>query len=235
MLPVRDHEEGDPTMAEPERDDDGRAPDRRARRRAETMSEILDRALTIMAEEGVAGLTMTRLARAMRIQPPSLYKYFPSVNAVHDALFRRGQEENLATLRAAMASAEPGLPALRAGLRALGGWAVANPVLAQLLFWRPVPGFRPSAEAFAPADEVVALLHEALRHGEDSGQLGPGAASERGLALLSALHFGVISQHLANEPDADWDHGTFTSLHPTVLDLFERAYPGLRPAAGVGP
>jgi AcrR family transcriptional regulator len=203
------------------------------------MGEILDRAVAIMSEEGVAGLTMTRLARAMEIQPPSLYKYFPSVDAVHDALFRRGQEENLATLRDAMAGAEAGLPALRAGLRSLGRWAVDNPVLAQLLFWRPVPGFRPSAEAFSPADEVVALLHGALSQAAASGQLGPDAASDRALALLSTLHFGVISQHLANEPDTDWDHGTFTSLHSTVLDLFEAAYPtrrdaDLRPAAGDG-
>jgi hypothetical protein len=59
-------------MAAPANNEERRPPDRRARRRAETMAEILDRALAIMAEEGVAGLTMTRLARAMRIQPPSL-------------------------------------------------------------------------------------------------------------------------------------------------------------------
>ena len=161
---------------------DKRVPlDRRARRRAETIAEILDRAVVIMSDDGVAGLTMSGLARAMSIQPPSLYKYFPSVNAVHDALYRRGQEENLAVLRAGMACAEPGLPALRAGLTALGRWAVANPVLAQLLFWRPVPGFRPSPDAFAAADEVVELLRGGLRDAVAAGQLGPAAASERGL------------------------------------------------------
>jgi AcrR family transcriptional regulator len=138
-----------------------------------------------MAEEGVAGLTMTRLARAMRIQPPSLYKYFPSVNAIYDALFRRGQQQNLTTLRETMATAETGMPALRTGLRSLGRWAVDNPVLAQLLFWRPVPGFQPSPDAFAAADEVVALLRSALRHAVDTGQLGPDAVSERALTLLS--------------------------------------------------
>jgi AcrR family transcriptional regulator len=122
------------------------------------MAEILDRNLAIMAEKRVAGLTMTRLARAMRIQPPSLYKYLPSVNAIYDALFGRGQQQNLTTLREAMATAEPGMPALRAGLGSLGRWAVDNPVLAQLLFWRPVPGFNPGPDAVAAADEVLALL-----------------------------------------------------------------------------
>jgi AcrR family transcriptional regulator len=168
---------------------------------------------------------MTGLARAMSIQPPSLYKYFPSVNAVHDALYRRGQEENLAAARRGMAEAEPGLPALRSGLRALGRWAVTNPVLAQLLFWRPVPGFRPSPDALAIADEVVELLRGGLRDAVQAGQLGPAAASERGLALLSTLHFGVLSQHLANDPESDWENGTYTSLHSTVLDLYQAAYP----------
>jgi hypothetical protein len=46
--------------------------------------------------------------------------------------------------------------------RATGRWAVANPVPAQLLFWRPVPGYQPSAEAFAPAMQIIDLLRSAL-------------------------------------------------------------------------
>jgi hypothetical protein len=57
----------------------------------------------------------------------------------------------------------------------------------------PVPGFQPSADAFAAADELVALLRSALRHAVDSGQLGPNAASERAVALLSTLQFGAAN------------------------------------------
>ena len=42
-------------------------------------------------------------------------------------------------------------------------------------------------------------------------------------ASKAAVH--MLSQHLANEPNGDWKHGTYTSLHATVLDLFEAAYP----------
>ena len=118
-----------------------------------------------MNEDGVAGLTMTGLARAMRIQPPSLYKYFPSVTAVHDALYRRGQEDNLAALRAGMAAAEPGWAALRSGLEALGRWAVTNPVLAQLLFWRPMPGFGPARMPSPRARDRRAAARRAVRRG----------------------------------------------------------------------
>ena len=68
-------------------------PDRRARRRQETIEEILDIAREVMTEEGVNGLSLAEVARRLGVQPPSLYKYFPSLMAIYDALFRRGQIE----------------------------------------------------------------------------------------------------------------------------------------------
>src|ERR1700719_4347532 len=86
--------------------------DRRSRRRLETIEEILDIAETLMTEEGVNGLSLSEVARRLGVQPPSLYKYFPSLMAIYDAIFERGQIDNLAELRRGMAGAEPGLPAL---------------------------------------------------------------------------------------------------------------------------
>jgi len=202
-----------------------RRPDRRTRHREQTRSEILDHALQIMAEDGVAGLSMARLARAMDIRPPSLYKYYPSLLAVYDALFRRGQLANLQALREGMRGAAPGLDAVARGMEAAGRWAVANPVLAQLLFWRPVPGYQPSAEAFAPAGQIVDLLRSALADAAARGQVHPDAATDAGMELLSIMHFGVISQHLANDADRDWDHGRYTRRHREILSLFIKAYP----------
>jgi AcrR family transcriptional regulator len=87
-------------------------PDRRARRRQQTIEEILDIAEEIMDAEGVNGLSLAEVARRLGVQPPSLYKYFPSLMAVYDALFLRGQVEHLEVMRAAMATAEPGLDAV---------------------------------------------------------------------------------------------------------------------------
>lgn len=193
-------------------------------RRERTVDTILERAVVIMAEVGVAGLTMTTLARAMGIQPPSLYKYFGSVRAVHDALFRRGHEENLRTFEDATASLDPGLGALRAGLTADARWAVAHPVLAQLLFWRPVPGFVPSAEAMAPADALVDLLRGQLSAAVERGELSPAARTDEALAVLGSLHFGVISQHLANQPEMGWSEGVYPQAYARVIDLFVEGY-----------
>src|SRR3954463_8518368 len=118
-----------------------KAPDRRARRRLETMTEILDLAEDVMEEEGVAGLSLAEVARRLGVQPPSLYKYFPSLSAVYDALFERGQIANLEAMRAASEHPAPGLPALTAALEAGGHFLLDRPALGQLLFWRPVPSF----------------------------------------------------------------------------------------------
>src|SRR2546423_937538 len=109
--------------------------DRRARRRQGTIEELLDIAQDIMTEDGVNGLSVAEVARRLGVQPPSIYKYFPSLMAVYDALFFRGQREHLAVFRQAMAAAEPGLDALIAGLEASGRWLLAHRAMAQLLFW----------------------------------------------------------------------------------------------------
>jgi AcrR family transcriptional regulator len=206
--------------------------DRRARRRQQTIDEILDIAIQVMAEEGVAGLSLSEVARRMGIQPPSLYKYFPSKLALYDALFQRGARENLATFRAAAAQAaaraEPGWAALLAGTEAIMRLGLDHQVVAQLLNWRPVPGFEPSPAAFAPSIQFIQEVRRLLQVAADRGELHPDAASEEGTALLSVLVTGVMSQQLANQPRASWDQGRFTRLTPQVLELFRCAYPPQR-------
>jgi AcrR family transcriptional regulator len=199
--------------------------DRRARRHQETIEEILDIADAVMLEEGVNGLSLAEVARRLGVQPPSLYKYFPSLMAVYDALFLRGQREHLAVLRDAMAAAEPGLAALTAALDASGRWSVENRALAQLLFWRPVPSFEPSAEAFEPSVEMVALFRNGLADAVAAGELGPEADSEEATYLLSIFAAGAFSQTIANEPELPWGEGRFSPLFPKLMSLLPAAYP----------
>src|SRR5690242_11748484 len=152
--------------------------DRRARRRRETIDEILRIAEAVMTEEGVNGLSLAEVARRLGVQPPSIYKYFPSLMAVYDALFLKGAVEHLGVMRDAMAGAEPGLSALTTGLEAGLRWSLANRAIAQLLFWRPVPSFEPSADAFAPSVEMVALNRRALADAVAAGELGAAADSD---------------------------------------------------------
>jgi AcrR family transcriptional regulator len=199
--------------------------DRRTRRRQETLEEILDISTQVMNEEGVNGLSVAEVARRLGVQSPSIYKYFPSLMAIYDALFRRGQVEHLEVMRRAMEGAEPGLAGLTAGLEASGRWLLANRPTAQLMFWRPVPSYEPSAEAFAPSVEMVALQRARLAEAVAAGELGPGADSEEAVYLVSILIVGVLSQAMANEPDLEWGKGRFTSTFPRLMLLFAAAYP----------
>jgi AcrR family transcriptional regulator len=197
---------------------------RRLRRRQETIDEILQHAVAVMQADGVAALSLSEVARRMGIKPPSLYKYFPSKLAVYDELFRRGSEAILAVFQEAAEHAGPGLPALLAGLQATGRFMIDNQVLTALLQWRPVPGFEPTPEAFEPNVRFVAELHRVLADAVALGQLHPDALSERAGLLFSILGAGIISQQLANEPQAGYDEGRFTSLGADVFDMFVRTF-----------
>jgi AcrR family transcriptional regulator len=199
--------------------------DRRARRRQETIDEILDIAVAVMSEEGVNGLSLSEVARRLGVQPPSIYKYFPSLMAIYDELFLRGQHVHLEVMRAAMATAEPGLDALVAGLESSGRWALANRAVAELLFWRPVPKFEPSGQAMAISQEMVDLQRAAMVDAVAAGQLGPEATSEESIFLVSTLIVGVLTQAIANEPELEWGTGRFTPLFPKLMRLLVAAYP----------
>lgn len=199
-------------------------PDRRARRRQETIEEILDIAIDVMTERGVNGLTLAEVARRLGVQTPAIYKYFPSIAAVYDALFKRGMSENLEVLRAAMAGRALGLDALTTGLEAIGQWALGNQALAQLLFWRPVPNFVPSAEAFAPSEEFAGLQQQAIADAVAAGELGPDALNDAGF-MVSILIKGVLTQAIANEPHLAWGDGRFTPIFGRLMRLLPLAYP----------
>jgi len=204
--------------------------DRRSRRRQETIEEILDIAIDVMGEHGVNGLTLAEVARRLGVQPPSLYKYFPSIGAVYDALFKRAASQNLAVLREAMAQGRPGLDALTTGLEASGRWVLENQALAQLLFWRPVPNFEPSADAFAPSEEIGGLQQGAIADAVTAGELGADALEDAGF-MVSILIKGVLTQAMANEPHVVWGKGRYTPIFPRLMKLLPAAYPPLAPRA----
>ena len=195
-----------------------------ARRRAAVIDEALGHAVELMTAEGVGALSVSEVARRMGISGPSLYKYFPSLHGVYDALFARGLQRSHAAVRAA-ADAQPcGVPRIRAGARALVRWAVENAALAQLLYWRPVPGFAPREETLAASVADMADLRAELAEAARLGQLRADAASAEAVRLYTVVLSGLISQQLANQPGVPYTEGLFSRLTETALDLFLSAY-----------
>jgi AcrR family transcriptional regulator len=198
--------------------------DRRLLRRQQTIQEALDAAVVIMEESGVGGLSMSEIARRLGMRQPSLYKYFPSLHAVYDALFARGVERTGAAMQAAIREGPRGVVTIRAAARALVRWSVENPALAQLLYWRPVPGFAPTAATFAASERQMDALRAAFTAAVQAGELHPDAASDGAPRLFTIVLSGIISQQMANEPGADYGTGMFTRLTDAALDMFFARY-----------
>jgi AcrR family transcriptional regulator len=206
-------------------------PDRRQRRRQETIEQVLDVAVAVMAEEGVAGLTLGEVARRMGIRPPSLYVYFAGKNALYDALFERGWRELLAVTTAAERTLG-GRDAAADVLAYTVGfvrWAVEHPGYAPLMFWRPVPGFEPSEAAYRPAVEQQRRGRALLADLQRRGVLRRDADLDVAFRTLTALTSGVVSQQLSNAPGEPFETGTFTSTMPVVVAMWlsQFAAPGV--------
>jgi AcrR family transcriptional regulator len=196
--------------------------DRRQVRRRETIEQVLDVAAEVMAEQGVAGLTLGEVARRMGMRPPSLYVYFDGKNALYDALFERGWREILALMRMVdrAGTGNDLVGHLLARENTFVRWAVEHPGYAQLMFWRPVPGFTPSARAYQPAVELSGLSVDFLSALRDGEVLPPDADLALAYRTLTVVIGGVISQQLSNAPAEPFETGTFTSTLPTVVAMW---------------
>ena len=181
------------------------------RRREATRREILAAAWEVAREQGIGQLTLRQVAARVGMQAPSLYSHFDSKNAIYDAMFEQGWSEYLDLCREML----PTLPEEpRARLRAIAhqffSHSVADPAWFQLLNQRLVPGFEPSAEAYAPSLAVMDLLTSAM------GDLG--ITDEAALDMWVALLGGLVAAQLANDPG-----GTrYERLLDRAVDMYAR-------------
>jgi AcrR family transcriptional regulator len=207
--------------------------DRRHVRRAQTIEEIVDVAIDVMGEQGVAGLSLGEVARRFGLRTPSLYVYFDSKNAVYDAVFARGWRE-VHTALEAFPDPAPG-DDLASSLLALSEvyvrWSVEHPVHAQLMGWRPVPGYEPSADAYQHALAAFARSRDLLATLQTLGLFDPAVSVDELMRAWTVLSTGVITQQLSNAPHEGFDHGTFTAMLPQLVAMYVTHYaPAARPA-----
>jgi AcrR family transcriptional regulator len=179
----------------------------REARRANARQEILRACWDLAAQHGLSGFTVRQVAAAVGVQAPSLYSYFASKNAMYDAMFKEGSEA-FASAMAAVPSSDHPRDRLRSAARAYLAFCTEDPVRHQLLFQRTLPGFEPSADAYAPALEAYQHMRGALA---EIGIIG-----QRRLDLWTALLAGVAAQQLANDPGGR----RWTRLVNEAADMF---------------
>ncbi|MDX1658859.1 MAG: TetR/AcrR family transcriptional regulator [Nitriliruptorales bacterium] len=184
-----------------------------AERRAETQAEILTAAWRLAARDGIAGLSLRDLAAEVGMQAPSLYTYFDGKSAIYDALFEQGYRE----LNERMLQLFAGLPdgadrncVLTSAVEAFLDFCAEHPARYQLMFTHAIPGWEPSAEAYAVSlENYGAMVDRFAAYGiEDPAHVD----------LYTALVSGLAAQQLANDPG-----GTrWRDLAPQAAEMFLR-------------
>lgn len=128
------------------------------------------------------------------MQPPSLYSYFDSKNAIYDAMYAQGARQFVDEQRALPLRDDP-LAALKRVVRFFVEFCAADFARYQLLFQRTIPGFEPSPDSFKISQDSLAELGDLLVR---CGVRGP-----RALDLFTALATGLADQQLSNDPGGD--------------------------------
>lgn len=198
--------------------------ERRRRNRQEMVEGILSAARAMMREEGVAALTLTEVARRVRIRPQSLYEYFPSKAALYDALFLLGTRMIRERVEQARREHGPGWDLLRSLFALRLNFAYECPELHQLVFDRPVPGFHPSAASMEESYALREAGRQILTDVIDAGVVNAGIEPEHGRDLLLAMMHGLAVLHMANEPDRAPGTGRFGALIDEAVGLFQGSW-----------
>jgi AcrR family transcriptional regulator len=201
--------------------------DRRRRRRRETIDEVVETALQVMAEAGAAGLSLGEVARRMGLRTPSLYGYFPSKAALYDEVFARGWRSFAEALQEYDGPLPPGTTLhdrLVAALRTSLDWASTNPAYSQLMFWRPVPQWQPSPDSYVPALEVRELTARAFGRLLADGHLRPDTDLDEAVDVWTVVVSGLISQRLSNEPALPVTDGRMPAIVEPLASTFTAHY-----------
>jgi AcrR family transcriptional regulator len=169
--------------------------DRRSERHAATRAEILDAAWEQVRTHGLAALSLRDLARAVGMQPPSLYSYFANKNAIYDAMYAQGAREFVEAQRSSWPETDDPLASLTSLLHFFVRFCSSDPARYQLLFQRTIPGFEPSPESFAISQDNQAGIADRLA--------GCGITDPEMLDLFTAIGTGLTDQQISNDPGGD--------------------------------
>jgi AcrR family transcriptional regulator len=201
-------------------------------RTAALRDHVLGVALALLAAEGVQGFTARNVAGAAGTSTPAVYELFGDKGGLVREVFFHGFHLLGAQLERLSESGDPRAD-LVAAIAAFRAFARANPVLAEVMFSRPLADFQPGpAEAQAGA-AVREFIVGRVRRCLDAGVLA-GDPADIAHVLLAA------AQGLAAQESAGWLGTSKASADRrwalgigAMLDGLKPAGPAGRPAGDV--
>jgi AcrR family transcriptional regulator len=201
---------------------------RAAARRKVVEREILDAAWSLMAREGVAAVSVREVARSVGIRQQSLTHYYPTKQALLDALFADG----FADLRRTLEQLPPTDDAIGRIVDvavAVVDYCVANPARYHLMLQRTLPRFSPSEDSHRVALGCLNVLVERLS--------AAGITDPADIALIRGLISGLAAEQIANDPQgrmfADQaDRGIRTLVTTSIRPADNSPRPGVKSLKG---
>jgi AcrR family transcriptional regulator len=189
--------------------DNGRmpAPRRTGTEKSKTRAQLLDVTERLMLDQGYAAVTSRRVAQEAGVTPPLVHYYFPSLDDLFIAVFRRRAEEQLARQARLLESDRP--------LRAL--WTInSEPAAAGFIAeFMALANHRKSigAEIADYVDRFRRAEVEALEAAVRAGTVDVGDVPIPAIVMLltNAAHSLVAEEAIG-----------LTSGHPEALGLIER-------------
>jgi AcrR family transcriptional regulator len=184
-------------------------------RREAKIGTIIRSAWKLARENGIAGVSLHALAREVGMRQPSLYAYFDSKMALYDAMFADGNRQLLQQLDRVRLPRDP-RAALKRFLGEFVTFALQDPARCELLFQRHIPGFEPSRESFALAEEVLSRTYKLINDA--------GVTKQGDIDCIVAIVAGLMEAQLSNDPGGSrWIRHLNRLVDLYVDDVLERS------------
>jgi AcrR family transcriptional regulator len=182
----------------------------RERYREQVREEIKKHAWEQVAEAGLSALSLTAIAKRMKMTVPALYRYFAGRDELITGLVRDAYRSLADTVQAARDDGAD----LRRLAHVIRDWATSDPQRYFLLYGTPISGYHAPEDTTAISREIMDVLSEVCAKGRRperattfhvhleshrewmESDTVPTASLHRALAFWTRLH-GVLSLELA--------------------------------------
>lgn len=181
--------------------------------RTDTAARIIGAAFALLAEHGLAGITMSAIATQAGIARQTLYNHFSDVDSIIAAAMAAHHHDDLRILTGMLATIPTTIGRLEHLVRHATVTAAQHGTLPALH-----PLLSPSAQQAARDhdEEIRSMIRDSLSHGRQTGQIAPEVDPDLHAVLLHHLLHGA-AELAATRPD------DITRIADTTIGLMRGA------------
>lgn len=202
------------------------------RQRDTTRTELIDAAIRLLADQGVAALVLRRVASEAHVSTMCVYSRFGDKVGLLNAVYTAGFERLNLALSSVEQRRDPARQVVDLGL-AYRRFAVANPALYALMFERVV-GFEPPPQLRSDVlESTFGMVFDAVRQALDQGKIEAESPLVAVYTLWTAAHGAVSLEltHAARRPLSGWLFESRDSGEDVFRQALETTLRGLAPTA----